>query len=100
MTSKKTCTVNDDSGTYNLDELCEVCKVKDELVYDMINEGILTPTGQSPKTWIFTGSSIKKVQVTVRLQEDLRVNLPGAALALELLEQIEDLRSKVDECDS
>ncbi|WP_136807137.1 chaperone modulator CbpM [Desulfosediminicola flagellatus] len=100
MTFKKTCTVVDDSVTFNLVELCRECKVKDELVYDMINEGILTPTGESPKSWIFTGSSIKKVQITVRLQEDLRVNLPGAALAIELLEKIEVLRAKVEDPES
>lgn len=100
MTSDITYIVVDESVTYNLKELCRECKVKDEVVYDMINEGILTPTGESPKSWIFTGTSIKKVLVTVRLQEDLRVNLPGAALAIDLLEQIEDLRAKVDDTDS
>lgn len=95
MTAEKNYTVLDDSITYTLEELCSVCRVKDKLVYEMINEGILTPTGESPQSWIFTGASIKKVQITVSLQVDLRVNLPGAALAIELLEELEELRSKV-----
>ena len=94
MGEEKKGTVLDDSVSYTLEELCRVCKVKDDLVYAMINEGILTPTGEAPKSWIFSGAAIKKVQITVRLQEDLRVNLPGAALAIELLEEIEELRVK------
>lgn len=95
MTPKETYTVLDDSITYDLQELCKVCQVKDILVHEMINEGILTPLGDSPRSWKFTASSIKKVQVTIRLQVDLRVNLPGAALALELMEELNELRSQV-----
>lgn len=91
-------TLLDESVTYTFAELCNVCKVKNELVYEMINEGIIAPisvAGDSPKSWMFSATNIKKVQITVRLQEDLRVNLPGAALAIELLEELEQLRSKV-----
>jgi chaperone modulatory protein CbpM len=97
MTAKQTCTVLDDTITFNLNELCKVCQVKDEIVHDMINEGILSPKGNSPQSWTFSAVSIKKIQVTIRLQEDLGVNLPGAALALELLEELEGLRSRVGE---
>jgi chaperone modulatory protein CbpM len=86
-------TVLDDSITYDIEELCRACKVKDDLVHDMINEGILTPLGDSPKSWKFSAVCVKKIQITIRLQEDLRVNLPGAALAIELLEELDELRS-------
>lgn len=95
MTSEKTYTVLDDTIIYDLEELCDVCKVKDELVHEMINEGMLTPLGDSPKSWKFTATSIKKIQVTVRLQVDLGVNLPGAALAIELMEELDALRSRI-----
>jgi len=38
--------------------------------------------------------AIKRILVACKLQHDLRVNLPGAALALDLLEEIEKLRSR------
>jgi len=87
--------VLDDSISYDLKELCRLCKVQDNLIHDMINEGMLTPFGDSPKSWKFSATSVKTIQVTVRLQNDLGVNLPGAALAIELLEELEILRSKV-----
>jgi len=95
MKEKDTGIVLDENLSYDLQELCKVCKVKDDLVYEMINEGMLTPLGDSPKSWKFSATSIKKIQVAVRLQEDLGVNLPGAALALDLMEELEMLRAKI-----
>ena len=73
-------------------DLCRLCGVSAELVHDMIEEGILSPDGHSPQEWRFSSVAIKRVQTTLRLQQDLRVNLPGCALALELLEELEELR--------
>jgi chaperone modulatory protein CbpM len=42
--------------------------------------------------WRFSGRSLHRAQVARRLHEDLDVNLPGIALALDLLEEIERLR--------
>ena len=75
-----------------LADLCRFCGVSAELVHDMIEEGILSPDGHSPQEWRFSFIAIKRVQTTLRLQQDLRVNLPGCALALELLEELEELR--------
>lgn len=95
MTENSSGIVLDDSISYDLEELCRLCKVRDDLVYEMINEGMLTPFGDSPKSWKFSATSIKKIQVAVRLQEDLGVNLPGAALAIDLMEELNELRSKI-----
>jgi len=75
-----------------LTDLCRLCGVTAELIHDMIEEGILSPEGHSPQEWRFTFIAIKRVQTAVRLQHDLRINLPGCALALELLEELEELR--------
>lgn len=75
-----------------LGDLCRLCGVHPELIHEMIEEGILTPEGFSPREWRFTFLAIKRVQTTIRLQNDLRVNLPGCALVLDLLEELEALR--------
>ena len=66
--------------------------LKASVIHDLIEEGILSPEGHSPQEWRFSFVAIKRVQTSVRLQQDLRVNLPGCALALELLEELEELR--------
>lgn len=93
MVEEYCCTVLDDSMTWGIREICTLCRVDDRLVYEMVNEGVLTPEGYSPETWRFNAVAVKRIQVTLRLQSDLRVNLPGAALALDLLEELEELRS-------
>lgn len=79
-----------------LDELCRHCTVHAEEVVTMVREGILDPAGEEPETapaghWRFHISSVRRVRTAVRLQRDLGVNLPGAALALELLDRIAEL---------
>jgi chaperone modulatory protein CbpM len=37
---------------------------------------------------------VQRVQTAIRLQQDLGVNLAGAALALDLLEELQELRCR------
>ena len=62
------------------------------LVIEMVEEGIVEPRGDAPSDLRFTGRSLIRAQKALNLARDLRVNWPGAALALDLLEEIERLR--------
>ncbi|MGD9947932.1 MAG: chaperone modulator CbpM [Desulfobulbus sp.] len=95
MTEQLTCItgiVLNEETRCSLVDLCRLCKVSAELIESMIDEGILTPEGRSPRDWQFSFVAVKRVQTVIRLQQDLRVNLPGCALALDLLDEIEALR--------
>jgi len=85
-------TLFDENTRCSLGDLCRFCGIPAELVLEMIEEGLLYPQGSAPEEWSFTSVEIKRVQTTIRLQRDLRVNLPGCALALQLLEELEELR--------
>lgn len=87
-------TVLDTQITLTLSELCDMCGASIELVVDMVEEGIVDPTGRDPEEWHFTGEAVQRVQIVRRLTEDLRVNLPGAALALELMDELDALRQQ------
>jgi chaperone modulatory protein CbpM len=75
-----------------LADLCRVCAVNAEMIHEMIEEGIITPEGASSQEWRFSAVAIIRVQTAIRLQQDLRVNLPGCALALDLLDELAELR--------
>ena len=80
-----------------LQELCRHCTVKTEEIIIMVEEGILDPQGErlepaDTAEWQFHMSSVKRVKTVVHLQRDLGINLPGAALALELLDRIAELK--------
>ena len=72
-----------------LPELSQVCCVKTDYIIDLVEEGILEPFNNTLATdsslWLFTGDSLKRVRMTVRLQQDLSVDLAGVALILEIL---------------
>jgi len=80
----------DEELNVSFSELCRFCDVDAELVVDMVREGVIEPAGGEP--WEFQGIAVRKAQVVVRLIRDLDLNLPGAALALELLEELEAAR--------
>jgi chaperone modulatory protein CbpM len=82
----------DESVELGLAELCSVCRVSEELVVEIVAEGIVEPSGGERTRWRFSGLAVTRVQRVVRLQRDFGVNLPGAALALDLLEELERLR--------
>ena len=87
-------TVLDGHLTLTLNELCRMCGASIELVTDMVEEGIVDPAGCDPQQWHFTGEAVQRVQVVRRLTEDLRVNLAGAALALDLMDELDALRQQ------
>lgn len=85
----------DDSVAYGLREFCEHCAENAERVIEMVESGVLSPSGARPTEWRFTIHSVVRLQKARRLARDLEINLPGIALALELLEQVESLREQV-----
>lgn len=89
------CTVLDETTSYSLRQCCTLCRVNAQMIHEMIDEGVITPMGDNPRNWSFGAIEIKRIQITLRLQQDLRINLPGAALALDLLEELAGLQSLV-----
>lgn len=87
--------VFDDQQRLTLDELSQLCGTRTTLIVELVEEGVLEPTDVHASHWVFRGSCIKQVQTAARLQRDLNVNMPGIALALELLEELESLRRQV-----
>lgn len=78
-----------------LDELCRACTAHTEFIAELVEEGVLTPAGHAPDQWRFTGIQLRHASVAVRLQRDLGVNVAGAALALQLLDELETLRARL-----
>ncbi len=88
-----------DETVISLDELCRHCVIEREEVITLVSEGILDPAGsraigQDENRWQFHISSVRRVRTVVHLQRDLGVNLAGAALALDLLDRIEALKTR------
>jgi chaperone modulatory protein CbpM len=86
--------VLDDDLLLSLREVCHLCRVTAEHLLDLVDEGVVEPQGSSPREWRFSGSGVRRVQVALRLERDLRINPAGAAMVLDLLEELEELRRR------
>ena len=80
----------------SLAELCSACQVHAEFIIALVDEGIIEPSGREAGDWRFAGASLQRAQVTRRLQQDLGVNLAGAALVLDLMDEVRRLKSQLD----
>ncbi|VAX14554.1 hypothetical protein MNBD_GAMMA24-2723 [hydrothermal vent metagenome] len=86
--------VNEDT-TLTLAELSHACRVHAEWIVALVEEGILEPQGDMRTGWHFSGPNLRRARMAVHLQQDLGVNLAGAALALDLMDELESLRRQV-----
>ncbi len=85
--------VLDERVEYDLEGLCQICRLERRQVIELVVENVVEPAGEDPDHWRFTGIEVTRIQVAARLTRDLRLNIPGAALALDLLDEIERLRA-------
>jgi len=99
MNSKKTKLLYgdllDEDVEMTLEQLCRACELSETQIIELVEQGIIDPLGPEPAEWRFVSVSLRRVRITRNLQRDLGVNAPGAALALELLEEIEELRARL-----
>jgi chaperone modulatory protein CbpM len=76
-------------------ELCQACNAEEEYVLAWVFEGALEPVGESPQDWRFTGDSLRRARLALRLTRDLELNPPGVALVIDLLDEIATLRVRL-----
>ncbi len=81
----------DEYTLLNLDELSRLCAVDRTFIVGLVEEGVLEVIEITPE-WRFSGGALRRARTASRLQRDLQINLPGIALALELLDELEHLR--------
>ena len=85
----------DENVEFTLSELCRASNRSAEWVIGLVEEGVIEPKCREQSQWRFGSASLRRVRIIQRLENDLGVNLPGAALALELLDEVEYLRKKL-----
>jgi len=96
MTSKTlTGILLDEQVELSLHELCHACSTSTEWIVELVDEGVLEPIGHEQAHWRFSGPSLLRARAAMRMQQDLQINLPGIALALDLMEEIETMRERL-----
>jgi chaperone modulatory protein CbpM len=86
----------DDYAALSVDELSRLCAVDRTYIVQLVEEGVLSTIEVDTTEWRFAGAALRRTRTALRLQRDLDLNLPGVALVLQLLEELTQLRCRLD----
>ena len=79
----------DDHHTLSLTEVCQLLHIETVFVNDLIEHDIIQPRGRH-ENWQFDSICLHRTRLAVSFYHDLGVNLNGIALALDLIEQLNE----------
>ena len=97
----------EESAVLTVQDLSRMCAVDERHIVEFVEEGVLEiievntlveadMTAQVSTTeWHFSGASLPRARLALRLERDLELNLAGVALALTLLEELDHLRREL-----
>lgn len=79
-----------------LEEVCDRCTVDKDFVIKLVEYGVIEPEDESSIEWVFTSTTYLRIRKALRLQQDLSLNEPGIALALDLLDEMNKMKEEID----
>jgi chaperone modulatory protein CbpM len=88
-------TIFDQSAILTIKDLSRMCNVEERHIVEFVEEGVLNVVEVSSE-WHFTGDALRRARLAVRLERDLELNLAGVALALDLIEELQQLRRELE----
>ncbi len=80
---------------YTTKAICLYHGISNEILNDMVSWGIATPAGSTPEKWLFSDDDYKRIGCASRFSKDLDINVPGAAMALDLLDELSKVRNQI-----
>jgi chaperone modulatory protein CbpM len=86
----------EESVSISFIEVCQRYNISEQLLTEMIEEGLLANDSSESKYISLNQKSLRRMESAFRLHRDLGINLPGVTLAIELLEEMEQMRHELD----
>lgn len=86
----------DEHKTISYVEVCQKYNLSEDVLIEMIEYGLIDVQHTDLKTMEFDFNMLCKIQSACRLQQDLGLNVPGVVLAIELLEELNELRQELN----
>ncbi len=77
-----------------IEEVCVAAGVSIRALIEIVDYGIVEPEGGSRRNWRFDPQAIALIKRAARIKHDLDIDWGGVALALDLLSEIDELRSE------
>jgi chaperone modulatory protein CbpM len=84
-----------DEGVLSIEELARACSAEAKWIIELVAVGVLEPQGTDISRWRFRAADLTCARRVARLQRDFEASLDAAAVMLDLLDQIERLRARL-----
>lgn len=86
----------DDTIRISFVELCRQYHIPEEILLEMLEHGLIADITVPNKHIVFDQSHLKRILSAHRIHKDLGINSPGVILALELLDELDNLQQQLD----
>ncbi len=87
--------VIEENMSLSVTQVCAQYQITEALLLEMIEHGLFKNPAINTQSFQMTPQDKRRMESAFRLNKDLGVNLPGVALALDLLEQLEEVRQEL-----
>ncbi|SPP63132.1 chaperone modulator CbpM [Nitrospira lenta] len=84
-----------DEGVLSIEDLARACSSEPQWIVELVAIGVLEPQGTETSHWRFHATDLTCARRVARLQRDFDASLDAAAVMLDLLNQIEQLRTRL-----
>ena len=78
-----------------LREVCSILELRSEVICEWVAEGVVQPAGERLGEWRFAPGQLERARRARRLQQDLELNTESLPLVLDLLGEVEQLRTRL-----
>lgn len=85
-----------ETTTFSFIEVCHKYHIPKELLIEMVDQGLFSLQSTEIEHIELDQKALHRIETAFRLHRDLDINLPGVALALELLEKMDKMREELD----
>ncbi|HMK87020.1 MAG TPA: chaperone modulator CbpM [Steroidobacteraceae bacterium] len=82
----------EEAAVFRVADLSRMLCVEERHIVELVEEGVLRTLDVETAEWRFGGEALRRARIALNLERDLGINLPGVALVLELLDELEQLR--------
>ncbi len=85
----------DDHSHVSFLDVCEKQGISEDILLEMLEHGLLPEIISPNRQTEFDLNMLNRIQSACRLQIDLGLNVPGVVLALELMDELEQLHREL-----
>jgi len=78
----------------DMKQFCQASDMPAAYVIEIVEHGILDPQGHKPEEWLFDDHALITARRAARLQRELALEWQGVALALDLLDELDQVRAE------